>query len=378
MNIDKSAPTVRVPQLANENEINLVDIISLLIRRKNIILGVMVVTVFIGFFHAFSQNRIYQVEAELLAPSFEQIQELNVFNSITEDNNNVNNSNIKISDVFETFHKNLNSRRMRYEFFDKHKILDIISGNPKVALSKRSVNDIFEGFSKSLIVEGIKAGKIKVSLKGTNKELIGNWLDDFIVMADKETTRQLVKNIQLRINSRIKSINIRIASKRSIYKQRNEDQLARLQEAHQIAKELNIIGHLFVPSVKGTSQKAVSAELNSISKGLSNEDNLSVYMKGTKVLQAEINVLKNRKSDDIHIVGLRDWQEQLSRLQSIEIDTKTIHSVIVDKNASIKVEVIGPKRKLIVILSLVLGGVFGIFGVFILEFLDNYKKQVNN
>lgn len=383
MNFDKEniSPATYRAQLS-EDEISLVDIFSLLFRRKKLILSITTVVFIIGLFYAFTQKRVYQVETILLPPSFENIQGLNVLNDSNYDGNltsSNDDNNLTSSNVFATFIHNLNSRKMRHKFFDKHKILDALSEHSKVALSKKDINGIFESFSKSLSVkEDKKAGIVRVSLVGAKNELIGSWLDDFITMTSKETIKQLVTNVQLNINSKVESININISSKRTTYKQRREDQLARLKEAYQIAKELKIIGHLFVPSVEGSQNEAISAELNSISKSLSNENNLSVYMKGTKVLQAEINALKNRKSDSIHIIGLRDLQEQLTRLQSIKIETKNLKSVDVDKMASVNIEIIGPKRKLIVMLSIVLGGMLGIFSVFILEFIGNFKKQVNN
>lgn len=382
MNLDKEniSPATYRAQLS-EDEISLVDIFSLLFRRKKLILSITTAAFIIGLLYAFTQERVYQVETILRPPSFENIQGLNVLNDSNYDGNltSSNDNNLTSSNVFATFIHNLNSRRMRYKFFNKHKILDALSGHSKVALSKNKINGIFESFSKSLSVkEDKKAGIARVSLVGAKNELIGSWLDDFITMTSKETIKQLVTNVQLNINSRVESININISSKRTTYKQRREDQLARLKEAYQIAKELKIIGHLFVPSVEGSRNEAISSELNSISKSLSNENNLSVYMKGTKVLQAEINALKNRKSDSIHIIGLRDLQEQLTRLQSIKIETKNLKSVDVDKMASVNIEIIGPKRKLIVMLSIVLGGMLGIFSAFILEFTGNLKKQVNN
>ena len=89
MNSDKQASnlTAYQPQLAYEDEISLVDIVSLLLRRKKLILGITAVVVCIGLLYAFTQKRVYQVETVLLPPSFENIQPLNVLNS-----SNVNSS----------------------------------------------------------------------------------------------------------------------------------------------------------------------------------------------------------------------------------------------------------------------------------------------
>lgn len=345
-------------QLAYEDEISLVDIVKVLIRRKKFILGITVVTVCIGLLYTFSQQRVYQVETILLPPSFENIQGLNVLNS-----DNVNSFN-----VFKAFTVNINSRKLRKAFFDKFKILETYSVDSAQILTKKDKNDLFKDFSKAIKVNtDKKMNAIKITLEGVDKEKIGLWLDSFVEMGNQETINLLIKDLQSNVDSKIKSLEINISSKRSIYKQRLKDELGRLQEALQTAKKLGIY--------EFNTTNSLPSKNNNLSIYLQNK---KVYMQGTRVIQAEMSALKNRKSDDIHIVGLRDLQEELTRLESINIDKVNLQMVIVDKKASMDVELIRPNRKLIVILSLILGAMLGIFGVFILEFISNLKKQINS
>ncbi|MCK5644263.1 MAG: LPS O-antigen chain length determinant protein WzzB [Gammaproteobacteria bacterium] len=365
MNSDQQAPnlTTYQPQSAYGDEISLVDIVSVLLRRKKLILGITAITVCIGLFYAFSQKRVYQVETILLPPSFENIQPLNVLNS-----SNVNSSNVNSSNVFASFTGNINSRKLKKDFFDKFKILETLSVGSTQVMTEKNINSVFEGFSDAFKVKADKkTSSTRITLEGVHKDKIGPWLDSFVAIANQETNNQLVRNLQANIDSKIKSLKINISSKRSIYKQRREDELGRLEEAYQIAKSLGI------------------RDYNNMSSMPSKNNNLSIYMQekkiymqGTRVLQAEITALKNRKSDDIHITGLRDLQEQLTRLEAITIEKDKLQTVIVDKKAIVNIEPIRPKRKLIVILSLILGGMLGIFAVFIMEFISNFKKQVNN
>jgi len=368
MSSDKQASVPLAYQQHPAYEISLVDIVKVLLRRKKLVLGITAIAVCIGLLNAFTQQRVYLVETILLPPSFENIQPLNVLIS----------SNVNSSNVFVSFTGNINSRKLKKEFFDKFKLLETLSPESTRVLTDKQKNDYFESFSESLSIEPDKESNgMRVTLEGIHQDKIGLWLDSLVVTANQETTNQLVKNLEADINSKINSFKINISSKRSIYKQRRQDELGRLQEAYQIAKELGIRDHLFVPIVDDSFTRAVSAELNSISKSLSNEHNLSTYMKGTKVIQAEINALKNRKSDDIHINGLRDLQEQLTRLESIKIEKDKLQTVTVDKKAVVNIEPIRPKRKLIVIFSLIIGGLLGIFSVFILEFIDYFKRQID-
>ena len=367
------------PQPKYEDEISLVEIITVLLRRKNLIFWVTAIVVCLGLFYAFAQQRVYHVETILLPPSFENIQPLNVLNNRNINSSNINSSNVNSSNVFAGFTRNINSRKLKKEFFVKFNLLETLSSKPIHLLTDKQKNNYFEFFSKSLTVKfDKKTSSTHITLEGTYQDKIGPWLDSFVVMANVETINQLVRNLEASINSKIGSLKIDISSKRSIYKKIREDELARLEEAFQIAKSLKIHEHLFVPNVDNKSRNAVAAELNSISNRLSNANNLSSYMKGTKVLQAEINALKNRKSDDIHIHGLRDLQEQLTRLESIQIEKNKLRAVIVDKKAVVNIEPIRPNRMLVVILSFIMAGIIGIFAVFIIEFISRVKKQVDN
>lgn len=354
------APTVNQQQPIYEDEISLADIVKVLIRRKKLILGITIVVVCIGLIYAFSAKRVYEVEAILLPPSFENIQALNVLSS-----KEISSKEISSKEVFANFISNINSRQLRKEFFDKFEILEIHSDDSSQVLSAKEANDLFEDFSKALKVKTEKKSSVtRVTLEGVYEKNLGRWLDSFIEMANKQTTRQLVRNLQSKIDSKIKSLKINISSKRSIYKQRREDELGRLQEAFQTAKNLGIRDY--------NNTSSLPSKNNNLSIYMQEK---KIYMQGTRVLQAEIMALKNRKSDDIHIAGLRDLQEKLTRLEAIKIEKGKLQAVTVDKKAAVNVEPIRPKRILIVILSIILGGMLGVFAAFIMEFFYKLKIQ---
>jgi len=363
MNSNQQAPnlTAYQPQPAYEDEISLVDIVNVLLRRKKLILGITAVTVCIGLFYAFSQQRVYQVETILSPPSNEIIQSFNLHNL----------QNINKNNIYSRFTQIITTRTFRQEFFNKFNVIETLSDIPENKMTTSEINDVFEGFSDSLKVikkdKKDKKDNIKISLEGLDKDKLGAWLDGFVALADSTIVNQIVNDMRAGINYKIKNLRLEIKNKRLFYNQRRKDELERLHEDYRIAKSLGIL------------------ERNDSRNMISSKNNLSIYMngrkrymEGTKILQAEINALKNRKSDDIHIAGLRDLQEQLTKLETIKIEKNKLQTVNVDKKAAVNIEPIRPKRKLIVILSLILGGMLGIFGVFILEFISNFKKQADS
>jgi len=372
MNPDKQAsnPTACQSQTVSEDEISLVDIVIFLLRRKKLMFSITVIAVCIGTFYAFTQKRVYQVETILLPPSFENIKPLNVLNNSNVASNKVTGNKVTGSAVFARFADNIKSRQVKKAVFDKYKIFKTLSENSSRTLNENDTNNLFEGFSKALDVSVDKnSNSIRITLEGTHKEEIGNWLDSFVEIANQETIDQLVRTLQETIDSRIKSLKVEMSDKQFIYKQQREDELVRLQEAYQIAKSLGIHEHLFIPNNNGKSTRAILAELISISDRLLNVNKLPDYMRGTKVLQAEITALKNRKLDNFHIDGFRDLQKKLTMLEAITIEKNKIQAVIVDKKAAVSINPVRPNRKFIIILSLVLGGLLSIFTVFIIEFI---------
>lgn len=358
MSSNNQTPAPTVYQQQHEDEISLVDIVKVLLRRKKLIFGITALVVCIGLLYTFSQKPVYQAEILVLPPLVENIQPLNILHE-----NFVNSLS-----VFKSFIKTVESRKLKKEFFERFNISKTIINKSESTLTEREINDIFEVFLNTIKVsKDQKSGATRITLEGSHKEELEKWLGNLVEAASQETVNLLISNRQINMDLKSENLKIEISSKRTVYKKRRKDELYRLKEAVQIAEKLGL------------------HEYNSASKILPNKNNLSIYMKGTKlymqgtkILEAEITALQSRQSDDVYIKGLRDLQESLDRIKSIKFDKNKLRAVIVDKKATGTVKQIRPNKKLILILSFILGGMLGIFGVFILEFIGNFKKQVNN
>ena len=98
-----------------------------------------------------------------------------------------------------------------------------------------------------------------------------------------------------------------------------------------------------------------------------------LYYRGFRALNAEIEFLKNRKSDDPFIVGLRDLQENLALLGAFKIEEEGLHSVRIDQPAYPPKKRIKPNRKQIVSISIGVGLFSGIFLAFFVSFVQKLK-----
>ena len=138
--------------------------------------------------------------------------------------------------------------------------------------------------------------------------------------------------------------------------------ILRFEEATVIAHKLAIKDRVDTNTVVQNNQLNISTS------------NTPLYYRGSKALGAEIVFLKNRKSDDPFITGLRDLQEELALLHSIKVDEEGMHAITVDQAAYPPKNRIRPNRTKIVTLGTVVGLFLGIFLVFFVSFVQKQKE----
>ena len=104
-------------------------------------------------------------------------------------------------------------------------------------------------------------------------------------------------------------------------------------------------------------------------------DEASLYYRSPKSLKAEIKQLQNRKSNDPFIDELREKQNELQRLELLQINTETATTLQIDQIPLIPHKRIEPRRSLIVALGFALGLILGIFIVFIRNYTSQRKES---
>ena len=76
-------------------------------------------------------------------------------------------------------------------------------------------------------------------------------------------------------------------------------------------------------------------------------------------------MLNSRGNEDLFLAGVEPLRAEMSRLRNLNIDMSHIKLVAIDQSALEPLAPIAPKRALIVLLSLVLGAILGVFAVLI-------------
>jgi chain length determinant protein (polysaccharide antigen chain regulator) len=352
---------VPYPQQIEEDTIDLYELWITLWNRKGLVIAVTVIAALGSVVYALLAPQIYKAEALLLPPKAKDVQSLNTKGvqvvEVMEVKQGVQVVQGVKEQAFAAFKNNLSSRSLQKKFIDEQGLMDILA--PNRTLETRDI-EILEGFSEMIKIDYVKG--MSVSMQSNDPEFAANLVNDYISFFDTETILALSGAARNSLVGQIRDIENTIGSKRQMAKHRREDSILRFEEAAEIAVKLGVRDRVDITNVVQNNQLNISTS------------STPLYYRGYKALNAEITTLKNRKSDDPFIVGLRDLQEKLTLLTSIKIKTEGMHSVTVDQAAYPPKTRIKPNRRLIVSLGTVVGLFLGIFLVFFVSFVQKQKE----
>ncbi|RUT40202.1 chain-length determining protein [Pseudomonas sp. PAMC 29040] len=185
------------------------------------------------------------------------------------------------------------------------------------------------------------------------------------------------------------------------------DRMAQLSEAIGIARALNI--------QKPTTPSALGDSANIRgSSGMRTEINnqqIPLYFMGTEALEAEraalqqrktddftegrvaqiarelqllqsnreVEALKQRQNEDLFLSGVEPLRSEIVRLGDLSnLDSSNMKLVSIDRKALEPMEPVKPKKALIVLLGLLLGGILGVLIVLVRNFLAVREGQLKN
>ena len=172
-------------------------------------------------------------------------------------------------------------------------------------------------------------------------------------------------------------------------KTRRDNRIAQLDEAIRIARSLGI-GKPTTPSALGEGERAAQG---SVIRTEVNNQQIPLYFMGSEALEAErdillqrrsddftepriaqiagelqllaqnrqVEVLKKRENEDLFLKNLAAWREEAADLHSLSVDVAGLKLVTIDQMAIDPLKPIKPRKALILALGLVLGGMLGLF-----------------
>jgi len=357
---DRPVPVCVVPYGDRDDEISLIDLWRVIVARKMLILLSVLGAILLASLYLFLAEPLYRAEANLLPPQRQDVQALMVSYSAI----GLKSNRYSPSLVYDAFLMNLKSKGLRREYFDTHNIIAYYLGGKSD--EDINIDHIFDRkFNKSLRVQADKqdAPFVIVSFSGQDPTLIAQLLNQFIDFVNTRTVRQMLDDVNTEIQAEVGLVKYQLKSKLKLAAQKRQDRILNLREVLRVAKALGIESASSFPAM--TENERTSIEVN-ISK-------TPLYMRGAKALEAEIEVLESRKSDEPFIAGLRDLQEKKRFLEGISIDSEKLSAVSIDAAARPPYQAEKSRGKLAFVLATVFGLMVGILLAFIIQFRSKLR-----
>lgn len=189
------------------------------------------------------------------------------------------------------------------------------------------------------------------------------FLAELVDWAQSEVLTQRAFEIDNTIDRKLQANQLQIERLTQTYERRIAEQVAVLEEAFSIAENLRIVENqagVFVAEGEGRLKESNT-----------------LYLKGTRLLKAEIDAYQDRLFDSRFLRQVRLLEEEnqtLLDLRAITVDRGSI--VAIDKPARVPEGPIKPNKKLIVALAIVLGGMVAVLFVLIRQAVRNRALRV--
>jgi chain length determinant protein (polysaccharide antigen chain regulator) len=203
-----------------------------------------------------------------------------------------------------------------------------------------------------------------------NKDTAVAIVQQYLHFAEQGLIDVLTQQITQYISHSTKALELEIQFEREAAKQARMDKIAQLESDLAIAKKLGIVDNLYF-NLAGKLTGNKSGVFNIFT----NNTSTPTYLRGTKVITAELESLKNRESDDPYIPSLRQKQDQLLKLSKVQFTPGAFHSYQLDGEITKPKHPMKPKKTLVLVLGVVLGLFLGIFAAFIAEFIAKAREQ---
>lgn len=326
-------------------------------RQKIIILCAALFGAVVATAYAFLSEPIYEAKAFISPPTQNDVESLNYGKTIK---NKL--PHLTVKDVYTVFLKNLQGESLRRDFFDNAYL-------PALGLSEDPKGLIYEKLSKDLTISivGKEAGdRYAVVAQNGDSELAAKWVTQYLDRANELAVQEINRNISSEFEVYAQNLHQEIVSLREVGDKTREDKLAKLQEALIVAQAIGLEKPMIIGG-NSTSSLSITGSM----------DGDLMYMRGAKALEAEIENLKSRKSDDPFINKLRNVETEYGFYRKLSENFRQVKAFRMDGAVEESGSPVKPKKALVILGGLVLGLMLGIVAAFIRNsfFVSERKQQ---
>ncbi|KKN98773.1 hypothetical protein LCGC14_0144530 [marine sediment metagenome] len=322
-------------------EIDLIELARGLWQEKWVIIGVTAVVTLCALVYSLMLSPVYETSARTIPPRAADVAPLNLGRA------QAGLSELDPSGVYAIFIRNLTAETTRRNFFVQHYrpfLIEQGSAATRDELTRRMREDIVVRRPD----ERNNPHITEILVQASDPEIAAEWNNIFLQMAADEAFGDLTANTVLEIKNKKTVLERRIEVLREFATTQREDRIARLKDALNVAEAVGVDA----PQVTA-GRTAAEDELSQMIDG-----NLA-YMRGSKAIQAELELLQARENEDPYIGELRNLQQQINLLSLVNPAPKGAALFTLDSAAEIPDGPIEPRKKIIVGAGIVLGGMLG-------------------
>lgn len=337
----------------HNDEIDLIDVAKTLWNHKWILIISTTVCALVGLAASFIITPKYQLKATIKPPLIGQLTTVD-FSNLPVQNDSLHSFNV--GEAFDIFYGNLASNRLKQHYFEQY-YWPAQAKNPGKPIQKRKAYQQLQ--QKLSIKKDNKSGVIDISLNGTHRKQLVTQLHTLLQMADQESKKEINQTIASQIKRINQNLLSQIEMKRTLAKHNNQDRLVQLKEAMHVARasDSNRSSNIVPNQTSGNT--------------ISLNEYTAMYLRGVKALQAEVDNLQNRRSNDAFIPDFRELNAKLDFYKNFTVNIEDVVLFRVDGDIQAPEIPVSPNRTLLLLMALFLGALVGCFLVFIRVQLHN-------
>ncbi|MFR0716570.1 LPS O-antigen chain length determinant protein WzzB [Enterobacterales bacterium BD_CKDN230030183-1A_HGKHYDSX7] len=341
-------------RLSGDDEIDLFELIGGMWKRKAVVIVTAAVITVVAIAYALFAERVYEAKVFVQPPSQNDVAQLNFGRG-----GETGLSMMSVKDVYDIYLRNLQSESLRREFFRSFYL-------PSLPEAERngSQDELYSKFQEVLFL-GPAAKEtpyryfVRVNLPDPQEA--AEWATRYVEMAGKRGVAEILKDVKADATIKANNLEQQINAARESKRKEREDRIARLTEALRVAKSIGL-----------EKPPIISAEVAAAMEGS------LTYMRGSKALEAEIENLRTRTSDDPFVANLRQRQEALAFYRTLQIDSGVIQVYRQDGALESPDKPIKPKKVLVVVVGAVVGTLLGLMFAFLLYLKSQYALRKEN
>lgn len=339
----------------NSDEIDIVMLIKVLWAQKFMVAGITMLVLMGAAAYAFTAKPLYEARVYMSPPTQNDIADFNYGRALNSDL-----PPFAVKDIFDVFTRNIFSESLRQTFFE-----EVYLPSLSEAARKTSRDRLYQSFSKRLVVAaGSKENPdhYSVVVQSYDPAEASQWARSYVSKAGDAAKNEMIKNVVREAEVRARNLEQQINGLRESARREREDRIKVLGEALTIAKSIGLTKPVII-SGKNPAELSLGV------------DSPALYMRGSEALQAEIEGLESRESDNPFIQNLRVLQVKYSFLKNLKIDPCSVavfrqDGLVDDPDSPIK-----PNKLSILMLGAGLGIFLAVLVVFCRHFLPLLRSN---